>query len=118
MHGRNVPSFFTKKKPAPTGEEEGCINLAVSNSLMYLSIIFHSGLERLYNRLRGSGAAGHWCAAQWHSHTGGAGEVKTRALPKNLRNIMVNLRGCREVVLSRDSAEPGAEQSEVSANDR
>lgn len=69
-----------KKKPVPTGEEEGWINQDPRDSEMYFSIASHSGLERLYNRLPGSGrAAEHRPAAQWHSHKNDEGEERVSA---------------------------------------
>ena len=39
MHGRSEPSFsLMKKKPAPSGEEDGRIKPEASDSLMYFSI--------------------------------------------------------------------------------
>ena len=43
----------TKKKPAPTGEEDGLISPAAKESLMYFSIANLSGLERLHKGLEG-----------------------------------------------------------------
>ncbi len=48
IHGFKVPSFLlTKKKTAPTGEEEGRMIPAARESWMYFSIASCSGRERL-----------------------------------------------------------------------
>lgn len=65
IHGRSDPSFLpTKKNPAATGEDDGRIIPAASDSLMYFSIATCSGLDMLYNRLEGKGAPGRRSIAQ------------------------------------------------------
>jgi hypothetical protein len=63
-HGLSDLSFFTKKNPAPTGEEDGVISPAARESWMYFSIASYSGQERLHNRLLGRGAPGWRSIAQ------------------------------------------------------
>lgn len=48
MHGQSLPSFLpTMKKPAPTGEVDGLVTPAASDSLMYFSMAARSGRDRL-----------------------------------------------------------------------
>lgn len=58
MHGLKVLSLATKKKPAPTGEEDGQIRPAANESWIYFSIASLSGQDKLYSRLAGRGAPG------------------------------------------------------------
>lgn len=46
VQGRDAPSFFsTKKKPAPTREEEGWMRPAARDSVMYFSMTSRSGFD-------------------------------------------------------------------------
>lgn len=59
MQGRRVLFFlFTKKNPAPTGDEGDLIRPAAKESVMYFCVASLSGLYRLYNLLDERGAPG------------------------------------------------------------
>lgn len=70
-------SFFSKKKkPAPTGEEEGRMGPAATESVVYFSMASRSGLDRLKSLLVGRGAPGSRSMAQSYSQWGGSKEAE------------------------------------------
>lgn len=59
MHGRSEPFFFfTKKNPAPAGDEKRRIRPAFRDSSVYSFMASFSGLEMEYNLPLGRGAPG------------------------------------------------------------
>lgn len=59
MHGWSDPSFFfTKKNPAPAGDEEGRIRPDFRESSMYSFMAFFAGVEMEYNLPFGREAPG------------------------------------------------------------
>ncbi len=72
MQGRREPSFFfTKKNPAPAGEEEGRMRPAFKDSLIYLSMASLSGPDREYKRPLGGEVPGRRSMAQSYGRWGG-----------------------------------------------
>lgn len=56
MHGRKDLSIFTKKNPAPRGEQDGQIIPTTRDSVIYCSMASPSGHDTLYSRLEGRDA--------------------------------------------------------------
>ncbi len=76
MQGRREPSLFTKKNPAPAGEEEGRMRSAFKDSLIYLSMASLSGPDREYKRPLGGEVPGRRSMAQSYGRWGGK-DVRT-----------------------------------------